>query len=127
MQWLLSPEPQLRKYPVPLVEDLLVDEHFLRDSRIQWMKERLHVSTQLISEIAQATSDQRNDPMWSAIRKMRFTASRFGELLTSAAKGRLVSYLQPVCIKLTDYLIRSLCSYSYAAQLYFYCNACRPM
>lgn len=90
MQWLLSPEPVQKEYLVPLVEDLLVDEHCILDSRMTWLQNSMRVAKKQALEVAHATSGQRNDPMRSAIRKLRFTASKFGELLLAVDKGRLV-------------------------------------
>ncbi len=92
IQWLLMSEPTQAEYSVPLVEDLLIDEHFLTADKISWLRSSMLVQKDVILSTANATIGQRDNSMWAAIRKLRFTASKFGDLLKAVAKQRYISY-----------------------------------
>ncbi len=90
MAWLLSPEPQQVAFPVPLVEDLLVSKNFTSatGNNIHWLRSALQVQADEIPRIAGATKGQRENPVWCSLRKLRFTASNFGDILKAVKKNR---------------------------------------
>lgn len=90
MHWILSPEPQsdqMTVCPIPLVEELLMNEHFV-SMNITWLRQNMIVRPDLIPVVAGLTCGQRTNPMWSAIRKFRFTASNFGQILRAINRKR---------------------------------------
>lgn len=86
--WLLQPEPPVISFPVPLVEDLLLHEQYLSPNKDQWLRQMLQVSPAAIRSLASSTVGQHKCHIWTAVRKLRFTASKFGDLLKAAAKRR---------------------------------------
>ena len=91
MHWILSPEPQTNQtaiHLIPLVEELLKNEHFSESNRLQWLRQSMNVCPDMIKTIAGLTCGQRTNPMWSAVRKLRFTASNFGQILKAVNKKR---------------------------------------
>jgi hypothetical protein len=86
--WLLQPEPQVVSFPVPLVEELLLREQYLSPNKDQWLRQMLRVSPATIKSLASSTVGQHKCHIWTAVRKLRFTASKFGDLLKAAAKHR---------------------------------------
>lgn len=89
--WILSPEPNIPIYPLPLVEDLLLNVNFLQPNKIEWLRQTMRVSHSTVLTVASATVGQQKNPMWMALRKYRFTASKFGDLIKAVSKQR---YLQ---------------------------------
>jgi len=91
MHWMLSPEPEPETCPIPLIQNLLSIENFSVVSKIEWLREALLVSPEMIRRVADATMGQKNNPLWADIRKLRFTASMFGELLRAVSKKRCLT------------------------------------
>ncbi len=88
MQWLLSAEPKQQQCPVPLVEDLLVNENFLSAAKYAWLMQAMQVSKEQIDTVAKLTVGQRNNVLWCSLRKLRFTASRFGDILRATTSWK---------------------------------------
>lgn len=79
MEWILQPEPCEPGPPAPIIEDLLTSAEFVNsDMPMVWLRRALILSEEVITNTALATKGQRNNPMWSIIRKNRITASNFG-------------------------------------------------
>lgn len=76
MEWILQPEPCEPGPPAPIIEDLLTSAEFVHsDMPMVWLRRALILSEEVITNTALATKGQRNNPMWSIIRKNRITAS----------------------------------------------------
>ena len=90
IHWILSPEPDARAMlPVPLIEDLMMSEEFVKeDAPMVWLKRQLICSPDKIQTAIEATIGQRNNPVWALIRKLRFTASNFGKILSGVRCNR---------------------------------------
>lgn len=83
------PEPDQPAIPFTLVEDLLLKEDYLEASdKTAYLKDALKVTLQQISNIAEMTVGQATNPLWCAMRKMRFTASNFGHIITALKSNR---------------------------------------
>ena len=91
LHWILTPEPSSQDaLPIRLVEDLLCCEEYLNSqSPSVWLRE-LNVSPPQISSTTQMTVGQRNNCLWAAVRKLRFTASNFGDVLRAVKSGQCV-------------------------------------
>lgn len=84
MEWILQPEPCEPGPPAPIIEDLLSSAEFVHsDMPMVWLRRALILSEEVITNTALATKGQRNNPMWSIIRKNRITASNFGAMLST--------------------------------------------
>jgi Viral alkaline exonuclease len=92
LHWILSPEPKdCSILPVSLVEDLLMSEGYLGSSSpMDWLRVVLAVTREQITVTAEKTKGQRNNALWCAVRKYRFTASNFCEIIRAANKNRSV-------------------------------------
>ena len=53
-----------------------------------FLRQQLTVSPAAISEIAEKTTGQRDNPFWSMARKMRLTASNYGVILRACRLKR---------------------------------------
>lgn len=90
MAWILQPEPCEPGPPAPIIEDLLTSAEFVHsDMSMVWLRRALILSEEVITNTALATKGQRNNPMWSIIRKNRITAS--SARITISLKKRLMS------------------------------------
>jgi hypothetical protein len=90
LHWVLSPEPDaVTNFGVPLVEDLMSSQDYLNSSEpIAWLRQAMLVNSEQISRVASLTVGQRNNPLWSSIRKLRFTASNFGSIIGAAKRNK---------------------------------------
>lgn len=61
------------------------------DSRT-WLRKHLILSPEKIMEAAFASTGQRENSLWAAVRKLRFTASNFGQIIGAIRRKR---YLTP--------------------------------
>lgn len=76
LYWILSKEPEVEALPVPVVEDLLMCQEYLQAKEpLTWMRQQLIVSPEKVIQ----TTGHRENAVWAAIRKLRFTASNFGK------------------------------------------------
>lgn len=90
LHWILSPEVPVEKPPVPLVEDLLLSESFLHaEDQNNWLRTQLKVTEDIINTTAEKTKGQRNNAVWAIVRKLRITASNFGQVLKAARRKRM--------------------------------------
>lgn len=89
LHWILAEEPQVQGVPVPLMDDLLINPDYISSQNPHtWLRQNLIVSQQKVEETALATVGQRENSLWSAVRKLRFTASNFGQILAAAKRNR---------------------------------------
>lgn len=87
----MSPEPAQEDLavPVPLIEDLILSQGFLgAEDSTAWLRKNLIVSPAVIDDVVKKTMGQSRNHMWSAIRKLRLTASNFGPILKAARRKR---------------------------------------
>lgn len=92
MEWILQPEPCEPGPPAPIIEDLLTSAKFVHsDMPMVWLRRALILSEEVITNTALATKGQRNNPMWSIIRKNRITASNFGAVLSTKRRQITIS------------------------------------
>lgn len=92
MEWILQPEPCEPGPPAPIIEDLLTSAEFVHsDMPMVWLRRALILSEEVITNTALATKGQRNNPMWSIIRKNRITASNFGAVLSTKRRQITIS------------------------------------
>jgi hypothetical protein len=92
LHWILTPEPDSTySLPVPLIEELITSPDYINSSSpMQWIRQALVVSPSHVAEVASATKGQRDNVLWGAIRKFRFTASNFKDILRAVRLKRLV-------------------------------------
>lgn len=89
LHWILAEEPRVQEVPVPLMDDLLISRDYIMAQDPQtWLRRQLIVSQQKVVETAFATAGQRENSVWSAVRKLRFTASNFGQILSAANRNK---------------------------------------
>lgn len=89
LHWILSEEPKAQTSPVPLIEDLLMStEYISSEDPNTWLRKNLILSPEMILEAAFISSGQRENALWAAIRKLRFTASNFGQIIGAAKRNR---------------------------------------
>ncbi|WAQ97794.1 LOW QUALITY PROTEIN: hypothetical protein MAR_022167 [Mya arenaria] len=76
----LDSEPKPPQLPLPLIEDVLVSEGYLssEDPRT-YFRRSLVLSQEKITQIAFMTTGENS--LWAAARKLRFTASNFGQII----------------------------------------------
>lgn len=78
---------------MPLVEDLLLSESFLHaEDQNNWLRTQLKVTEDIINTTAEKTKGQRNNAVWAIVRKLRITASNFGQVLKAARRKRYFLY-----------------------------------
>lgn len=93
LHWILSPEVPVEKPPVPLVEDLLLSDSFLHaEDQDNWLRTQLKVTEDIINTTAEKTKGQRNNAVWAIVRKLRITASNFGQVLKAARRKMYFLY-----------------------------------
>lgn len=85
MAWILSPEPQKKKLPVPSIEEIVSSREFVEAEAEQesYLLEKLKVSEEDVKMAHELTIGQRDNPAWLKLRKGRLTASNFGAVLNS--------------------------------------------
>ncbi|KAH3814019.1 hypothetical protein DPMN_142495 [Dreissena polymorpha] len=84
LHWILAEEPKTRDVPVSLLDDLVIHPDYLgaEDPRT-WLRRQLLVSREKVNKTAAATIGQRINALWAADRKLRFTTSNFGHILST--------------------------------------------
>ena len=89
LHWIMAEEPQTPDVPVPLLDDLMIHPDYLgaEDPRT-WLRRQLLVSHEKVNQTAAATIGQRENALWAAVRKLRFTASNFGHILSAFDKKK---------------------------------------
>ncbi|XP_062586339.1 uncharacterized protein LOC134247962 isoform X1 [Saccostrea cucullata] len=124
MHWILSPEPPVPTLAVPLVEDLISSQEFISaENPIAWMKQKLMINEQEIQQIACLTTGQKENCMWSSVRKNRSTASNFGCVLAAIKRNRYpVSLYKRLCsaydLSKKDAIIWGTCNEKVAIEKY---------
>lgn len=89
MHWILVPEPPVPRLSLPIVEDLISSQEFISsENPIDWMKQKLMINEQQIQQIASLTIGQKDNCLWSSVRKNRLTASNFGCVLAAIKRNR---------------------------------------
>ncbi|XP_060085906.1 uncharacterized protein LOC132565252 [Ylistrum balloti] len=90
LHWNLADDTGVQEVPVPLMDDWLMKPNYLsaKDTKT-WLRQHLVVSQKKVKETAYATIGQRENSLWAAVRKLRFTASNFGQILVAANRNRL--------------------------------------
>ena len=89
LHWILSEEPKAQTSPVPLIEDLLISEEYVAAKNSKtWLRRKRNLSPEKIMEAAFISVGQRDNSLWAAIRKLRFTASNFGQIIGAAKRNR---------------------------------------
>lgn len=66
------------------------EDYICSPSPGQWLRKALLVSQQQVHLTAEKTIGQRDNPYWAAVRKLRFTASNFSDILKAVEKNVLV-------------------------------------
>ncbi|XP_052220708.1 uncharacterized protein LOC127837557 [Dreissena polymorpha] len=95
LHWILLEEPASQAAPVPLVEDLLQSHEYLSASQPHtWLLGKQVLSTDEIKSTASVTSGQRVNAVWAAVRKLRFTASNLGQIISAAKRNRMTLSLE---------------------------------
>ena len=93
---ILAPEPPTDQPAAPLLDDLLLSEAFLHaDDQEHWLRLQLKVSDDIIKTTVEKTKGQRTNAIWAAVRKLRITASSFGQVIRAV---RLKRYYSGICI-----------------------------
>lgn len=92
MAWILAPEPEERRLPFPVVEDLLYSEEYVKSKNAErYLREALRMTSTAIRQTAEETTGQRSNATWSIARKLRLTASNFGDILQAIRLNRLMN------------------------------------
>jgi hypothetical protein len=107
LHWILSPEPPAQTcLSVPFVEDLMLSREYTESQDpLGWLQEAMSVSREQIEQVSGATVGQRENSLWAAVRKLRFTASNFGQILGAARRHRffrLSCFLHCLCSVFID-------------------------
>ncbi|WAR21973.1 LOW QUALITY PROTEIN: hypothetical protein MAR_015947, partial [Mya arenaria] len=91
----LDSEPKPPQLPLPLIEDVLVSPGYLssQDPRT-YFRRSLVLSQEKITQIAFMTTGQRENSLWAAARKLRFSASNFGQIIAASKRNRLCASLK---------------------------------
>nr|XP_022301335.1 uncharacterized protein LOC111109489 [Crassostrea virginica] len=90
LHWILAPEAPTDQPAVPLLGDLLLSEAFLHaDDQEHWLRLQLKVSDDIIKTTVEETKGQRTNAIWAAVRKLRITASSFGQVLRAVRLKRM--------------------------------------
>ena len=85
--WPMSPEQATVrcKLPVPIIEDIIYSEEFLKtqgsQQQIDCLVSQAKIKHEYILKISEITIWQRNNPTWHLTRRGRLTASSFGCVL----------------------------------------------
>lgn len=84
MHWILSKEPTTEDSPVVLIQELFQSKDFLdAECKESFLREKLSMSPEQIIQTAWTTIGQRENTLWAKVRKLRFTASNFGQIVTA--------------------------------------------
>lgn len=98
MEWILQPEPCEPGPPAPIIEDLLTSAEFVHsDMPMVWLRRALILSEEVITNTALATKGQRNNPMWSIIRKKQDNSIQFWS--SAQYKEKTVNYYYYILIQ----------------------------
>ncbi|XP_061169341.1 uncharacterized protein LOC133178631 [Saccostrea echinata] len=90
LHWILSNEPECEEMPVLLIEDKLISEEYLNvQCKSSYLREKLVICSEKIIETAWLTTGQRENSFWAAVRKLRITASNFGQVIGAIRRNRL--------------------------------------
>jgi hypothetical protein len=112
LHWILSPEPITSvTLSIPLVEDLVSSPDYLNSGTgITWLKKSLNVNPDQIQRTVSATVGQRENGLWAAVRKLRFTASNFGDILLAVKHNRQViaNFFHAIMLNIFSYTVYSL-------------------
>lgn len=73
---------------------MLSREYTESQDPLGWLRETMSVSREQIEQVSGATVGQRENSLWAAVRKLRFTASNFGQILGAARRHRLTDSLK---------------------------------
>lgn len=93
LTWILLPEPPAATVAIPFVEDFLLSKEYAEaENKMTWLRRNLVLNSAQIAEVAHLTVGQRRNALWSAARKLRFTASNFGGILSAAQRNRLDNF-----------------------------------
>ncbi|KAH3868370.1 hypothetical protein DPMN_031515 [Dreissena polymorpha] len=91
----MAEEPQTPDVLVPLLNDLMIHPDYLGAEDLHtWLRRQLLVSHKKINQTTAATIGQRENALWAAVRKLRFTASNFGHILSAFDKKKLTVSLK---------------------------------
>ncbi|WAR25044.1 hypothetical protein MAR_010748 [Mya arenaria] len=95
LHWILLEEPKPPQVPLPLIEDVLVSAgyHSSEDPRTYFGRS-LVLSQEKITQLAFMTTGRRENSLWAAARKLRFTASNFGQIIAASKRNRLCASLK---------------------------------
>ena len=91
---ILGPEPDTERpahqleEQVGIVQDIIQFQEYLKLAQPSSFLRRKLINPNIIEMVAKATVGQRNNSLWCAIRKLRFTASNFGRILSAVKSGR---------------------------------------
>ncbi|XP_062601990.1 uncharacterized protein LOC134263634 [Saccostrea cucullata] len=93
--WLKHPKSAPPKSTVTIAELYPPKQQdYNADDPKTWLRKHLIISPEKIMEAAFMTAGQRENSLWAAIRKYRFTASNFGLIIGAARRNRLSESLK---------------------------------
>ncbi|XP_052691242.1 uncharacterized protein LOC128169115 [Crassostrea angulata] len=124
MHWILVPEPPVPRLSLSIVEDLISSQEFISsENPIDWMKQKLMINEQQIQQIASLTIGQKDNCLWSSVRKNRLTASNFGCVLAAIKRNRYpISLYKRLCsaydLSKKDAIIWGMCNEKIAIEKY---------
>lgn len=95
MHWILSKEPECEEMPALLIEDQLTSEEYMNaQCKSSYLRDKLVISSENVIKTAWMTTGQRENSLWAAVRKLRITASNFGQVIGAIRRNRLTLSLK---------------------------------
>lgn len=95
MHWILSKEPECEEMPALLIEDQLTSEEYMNaQCKSSYLRDKLVISSENVIKTAWMTTGQRENLLWAAVRKLRITASNFGQVIGAIRRNRLTLSLK---------------------------------
>ena len=88
--WLMSPEPAVDLHRGTFGSAKFSRRYNSVSDQVSLVREHFKQTEEERAIIAQATSGQRNNPLWMQYKKMRLTASNFGMILSAIERNRLL-------------------------------------
>uniref|UniRef100_A0A8W8NQ72 SWIM-type domain-containing protein n=1 Tax=Magallana gigas TaxID=29159 RepID=A0A8W8NQ72_MAGGI len=88
-------KPECEEMPALLIEDQLTSEEYMNaQCKSSYLRDKLVISSENVIKTAWMTTGQRENSLWAAVRKLRITASNFGQVIGAIRRNRLTLSLK---------------------------------